>query len=148
MAVCSRLAMSPRAAPPVYCNGATPDNCVGKISPISSPSATTKCATRRSRNQLVATDGDLLPTAGELRLIYRPNNKTDWRHRWPTEIKPTRPSSSARGFPVPARGFQLSHARAQRLEKLAAPSPFARLALLQNASRQLGGLLSQADKEP
>src|SRR5215472_12450728 len=74
MAVCSRLAMSPRAAPPVYCNGATPDNCVGKISPISSPSATTKCATPRSHNQLMATDGDLLPTAGELRLIYRPNN--------------------------------------------------------------------------
>jgi hypothetical protein len=30
----------------------------------------------------------------------------------------------------------------------AGDSPFAPLALLQNASRQLGGLLSQADKEP
>jgi len=46
-----------------------------------------------------------------------------------------------------ARRFQPSHARAMAV-KTAAPSPFARLALLQNASRQLGGLLSQADKEP
>ena len=48
-----------------------------------------------------------------------------------------------------ARAAFPAFARARAMAvKTAAPSPFARLALLQNASRQLGGLLSQADKEP